>query len=272
MKKKIFILISVIALVFSFSARAADVTDYKELSAVQKCIFKYEILHTKKLPEPNKDEWKGIDVSHHQDTIDWAKLSKDPDVDFVMIRAGYGKDVPEQIDKQFENNLKGATKYGIPYGIYWYSYAMSADGAIKEANACIATMKKYNAKPTYPVMYDVENGQSADGADTYNQKLLPKETVTLMVKNFCNTLLNNGYYSGIYSYRDFLLAKIDESALKDYPVWVAQWGDDTTYTYEYAMWQYSNTGEADGISGRICLNKAYVNFPEYIKKYHYNGW
>jgi GH25 family lysozyme M1 (1,4-beta-N-acetylmuramidase) len=240
----------------------------KGLSAVEKCTAKYEIFHPNPTEPtqptepttPPKTEWKGIDVSHHQGVIDWEKLSKDPDVEFVMIRAGYGKDVPQQIDKQFESNLAGAKKYGIPYGIYWYSYAMSAEGAIAEANACISTMKKYNAKPTYPVMYDVENGKSSSGSDTYNQTLLSKQVVTAMMKNFCNTLISNGYRAGIYSYKDFLLAKVDESVLKTYPVWVAQWGDKNTYPYEYAMWQYSNDGEADGISGRICLNLAFTDY------------
>jgi GH25 family lysozyme M1 (1,4-beta-N-acetylmuramidase) len=248
------------------SAITLDELNYKKMSATEKCIAKYELLH------PRKTTWKGIDVSRHQGVIDWEALSKDPDVEFVMIRAGYGKDIPKQIDSQFEANIKGATKYSIPYGVYWYSYAMSAAGAIAEAEACVSVLKQYNAKPLYPVMLDIENGQSDDGSDTYNQKLLPKEIVTIMAKNFCNTLLNNGYYSGIYSFRNFLLDKIDPIILKSYPIWVAQWSDVNTYPYKYEMWQYSNNGTADGISGRVDLNISYIDYPKYIKESHYNGW
>ena len=76
---------------------------------------------------------KGIDVSKHQGTIDWAKV-KAAGVQFAMLRAGYGR-YDNQKDEQFEANYKGATAAGIPVGAYHYSYATTAEQAKQEAKA-----------------------------------------------------------------------------------------------------------------------------------------
>ena len=75
---------------------------------------------------------KGLDVSHHQGKIDWEKVSKS-DVDFVIIRCGYGNNIASQDDKYFAQNVAGCEKYNIPYGIYIYSYALNVSDAKSEA-------------------------------------------------------------------------------------------------------------------------------------------
>ena len=53
---------------------------------------------------------QGIDVSSWNQTVDWAKVKK-KGVDFAIIRVGYGwENYPNQIDKQFVNNVKGAVQ------------------------------------------------------------------------------------------------------------------------------------------------------------------
>jgi hypothetical protein len=47
------------------------------------------------------------------------------DVDFVIIRCGYGNNIASQDDKYFAQNVAGCEKYNIPYGIYIYSYALN---------------------------------------------------------------------------------------------------------------------------------------------------
>ena len=90
---------------------------------------------------------KGLDVSHHQGKIDWEKVSKS-DVDFVIIRCGYGNNLTSQDDKYFAQNVAGCEKYNIPYGIYIYSYALSKSDAKSEANHVLRLIKSTGAKPT----------------------------------------------------------------------------------------------------------------------------
>ena len=96
--------------------------------------------------------FKGIDISHHQGKVDWAALKNE--VDFVIIRAGYGNTAAQK-DTRFEEFYAGAKKYGIPVGCYWFSYATSAAEAKREAQACLQCIKGKTFE--YPVWYDVEH-------------------------------------------------------------------------------------------------------------------
>ena len=62
---------------------------------------------------------KVYDFSVHNGRIDWDRL-KESGVDFVMLRAGYGKN---NIDERFYDNASACIRLGIPFGIYWFSYA-----------------------------------------------------------------------------------------------------------------------------------------------------
>ena len=63
--------------------------------------------------------FRGIDVSAWQGKIDFQKV-KQSGIDFVIIRAGYGK-VASQKDPYFETNYKNAKAAGLQVGAYWYS-------------------------------------------------------------------------------------------------------------------------------------------------------
>ena len=67
------------------------------------------------------DYVKGIDVSEHQGVIDWDKLAASGEVDFVMIRAGYGQGTQDEF---WLDNVAACTRLGIPFGVYWFSYAL----------------------------------------------------------------------------------------------------------------------------------------------------
>ena len=82
----------------------------------------------------------GIDVSKWQGTIDWAKVKATGKVDFAILRAGYGK-LASQKDPKFEEYYTGATAQNIPVGVYWYSYAKTANEAKQEAEACYQCIK-----------------------------------------------------------------------------------------------------------------------------------
>ncbi len=52
-------------------------------------------------------------------------------------------------------------KHSIDYGFYWYSYAMSVEQALTEAEKCIEVIK--NLSPTYPVFFDMEEKKQISG-------------------------------------------------------------------------------------------------------------
>ena len=73
--------------------------------------------------------FKGIDVSKWQGGIDWQKVKNDG-IEFAIIREGYGKKSPTQVDKKFKENYQGAKSVGIAAGVYHSSYASSVNDAV----------------------------------------------------------------------------------------------------------------------------------------------
>lgn len=187
---------------------------------------------------------QGIDVSHHQESIDWAKVT----ADFALIRAGYGK-FDFQEDPYLSSNIKGASEKDIPIGVYWYSYADNIADAKKEAEACLKVIAQYRDKIMLPVFFDQEY-EPAIKAASYQVR-------TECCKAFISAVEAAGYRAGMYASKDWLDNRIDAEALPDScTVWVAQYSNKCTYKGRYTIWQYTSSGKVDGISGRVDLNEA----------------
>lgn len=203
---------------------------------------------------------KGIDVSVHQGDIDWKKVKADS-VKFAIIRAGYGRDISQK-DAQFEKNYAGCKSNSILAGAYWYSYALSAEEAKREAAACLKSIE--NKVFEYPIYFDIENK---------TQLALSKDMLQKITKAFCNELESAGYWVGIYSYKSFLESNFTSEFLKRYAVWVAHTGvTQTTFKYPYGIWQYSHTGKINGINTSVDLNYAYIDYPKTMKSAGLNGF
>ena len=193
---------------------------------------------------------KGIDVSEYQGSIDFEKAKKQ--IDFVIARAGYGR-YAAQKDKFFEENYKNAKAAGLKVGAYWFSYADSVEDAKREAKACIDVIKGKNFD--YPVYFDIERKEQFDKGRQFCSDL---------VTAFCTELEKAGYFTGFYISRSPLQSFITPEVAKKYALWVAEYGDKLNYNGQYGMWQYTSSGEIDGISGRVDLDYCYVDYPEKI--------
>lgn len=194
----------------------------------------------------------GIDVSHWQGDIDWARV-KQSGVKFAIIRMGYGK-YAKQIDPAFETNYADATAVGMPVGVYWYSYAMSPEEAEMEAHACLEVLKGRSLD--FPIAFDIEEAK---------QWKLPKEEFSAIVSTFCKTIEEAGYYSMVYSSASPLNKLLTDDARMRYDVWVANYHVSAPkYNYAYGIWQYSGEGTVEGINGPVDLNYLYRDYPSLI--------
>lgn len=196
---------------------------------------------------------KGIDVSEHQGTIDWGKVK--PNIDFVIIRAGYGQN---NIDKQFKRNANECTRLGIPFGAYWFSYAYTTDMAKKEAEYFCNAIAKY--KLTYPACFDFE-GESSNYASR-NGVTVSKSLLVSMAKVFLSTLEERKYYACIYSNPDYINKGFSE-LLNTYDLWLAHWGIDKP-SRSCGMWQANSNGKVAGINGNVDTDYAYKDYPTII--------
>lgn len=200
----------------------------------------------------------GIDVSRHQGKISWNKVKGN--VDFAIIRAGYGKSI-KQKDPRFETNYAGATAAGIPVGAYWYSYAKTPAEAKQEALVCKQAIK--GKRFEYPVYFDIED-ESQSG--------LSKQTLTAICKAFCDELEKAGYFVGVYANTDWFRNKLDHPALsKAYTIWLADYRTNYNKELKRDMHQYTSKGTVPGISGRVDMNTCTRNFPAIMRKAGLNG-
>lgn len=188
---------------------------------------------------------KGIDVSHHQGTIDWQKVKNDG-IDFAIIRCGYGGNYTSYDDRQWLRNVSECERLGIPYGVYLYSYSENTEDAKSEAAHVLRLLEGHN--PAYGVYYDLE--------DENTTGTVSNTTIGTIAKTFCDQVSASGYKVGIYASKYWWQYKLTSSVFKNekWSKWVAQYNTSCTYEGTYDMWQCTSEGSVSGINGFVDLN------------------
>jgi GH25 family lysozyme M1 (1,4-beta-N-acetylmuramidase) len=189
----------------------------------------------------------GIDVSKWNKSIDWSAI-KSSDVEFAIIRAGYGSKSPSQIDQYFNVNVQGCQNNNIPFGAYHYGYAVSEDEARDEANFCLSILS--DIKCDYPVYYDVEEKMMFDTG---------RQNLTNIINAFCEVIAAAGYTAGVYMSKSYAENNVYMNQIP-YEKWIAQYNTSITYSGEYGIWQYTSDGSVSGINGRVDMNYCYKDY------------
>lgn len=194
-----------------------------------------------------------IDVSGWQGDIDWAKAKADG-VEGAIIRLGYGEG--NNADKKAQRNISECKRLGIPFGIYWYSYADTPSIAKEEGTDVVAKLKQFGVNPSdlaYPVYYDLEKWtweghQPPTDPNVYNN----------IVNNWYSALQSAGYKNlGVYSYTSYLQGPLKHADIYAKTTWVAQYGARMgfdSFPTNSRGWQYTSSGKVNGISGNVDMN------------------
>ena len=216
-----------------------------------------------------------IDVSEWQGDIDWAKAKADG-VEGVIIRLGYGEG--NNADKKARRNISECKRLGIPFGIYWYSYADTPSIAKGEGADVVAKLKQFGVNASdlaYPVYYDLEKWtwkghQPPTDPNVYND----------IVNNWYSALQSAGYKNlGVYSYTSYLQGPLKHADIYAKTTWVAQYGARMgfdSFQTNSRGWQYTSSGKVDGISGNVDMNafgnKEFVNGGHWVTKNGQKYW
>lgn len=198
-------------------------------------------------------EKRGIDISYYQGEINFEKIKQE--VDFVIIRCGYGGNLVEQDDKNFKEYADACTRLKIPFGVYLYSYAVTEEQALSEALHTLRLISPYQLE--YPVYLDVESKV---------QSGLSAEELADVVTTYCSRMEEAGYYVGIYANLNWFKTRLTSPKLDVYDKWLAQWNSAPTYQEPFGMWQYTSTGTLEGINGWVDQNIAYKDYPTLIRE------
>lgn len=184
----------------------------------------------------------GIDVSHHQDRIDWQEVQKmnveEMQLKFVFIKATEGL---TNVDRLFKRNWYKAREEGMVRGAYHFFLATKSGK--KQADNFIAQV---TLEPgDLPPVLDVEQ--------LYGVK--PKE-LRIRVKEWLSAIesyfkVKPIIYTNVDFYDQYLGKEFDE-----YPLWVAHYLQPNKPRIErsWLFWQHSETGRVNGINAPVDFN------------------
>ena len=238
-----------LCIITPFSASAAQTTSiYTNTAYTQNSRFDNSVI------------LNGIDVSQHNDTIDFKSL-KSTKTNTIIVRVGcrgYGSKGTLLKDKNFDTNISSSISNGFETGVYFYSQALTEAEAIEEANFVLQYIKGYRF--TLPVFYDYEfAGVSTGRLDSaWRNKTINKTQMTKNALAFCQTIENAGYKAGVYASKSFFEDNLNKDELENlYAIWLAHYNTKTTYAGKYQLWQYSSKGKVSGIDGYVDSNFIY---------------
>ena len=224
------------------------------------CIFNTET-YTHQTKFDSAKITQGVDISYHNDTVDFKKVKK-AGVDFVILRVGYrgyGSSGSINADKNFTTYIKDAQSAGLPVGVYFYSQAITTTEARAEANYVLRKIKSYDIQ--LPIVFDYEFAEVSTGRldSAWKDRKLNKTKMTAIAMKFCETVENAGYDAMVYANKSFFTDQLDHTKIeKKYGIWLAHYTTNTNYSGNYDIWQFSSTGKISGVSGDVDCNFMYT--------------
>lgn len=208
--------------------------------------------------------FKGVDVSRHQGVIDWDKFLEDEHSDFAIIRAGFGNN---NIDAQAVRNVAECERLGIPYGLYWFSYALTPEMARREAEYLADFVGSH--KPSYPLVYDFEYDSVTHAVR--NGIKITRDFVLNCTEQFCHRLEELGFYSMFYCNNDYYQRYYQASKVAEkYDMWYARYASSPGRPV--TLWQTSESGRVKGIQGKVDLDQTERDYPKIIIRNDLNNW
>lgn len=195
---------------------------------------------------------KGIDVSSYQGNINWEKVKSDG-IKFAILRSTLKNG---KTDTRFEEYYKGCKDNNIDISVYKYSYALTEQQSIAEANTVLSLLNGRKCK----IWLDLEDK---------SQIPLGKIGIAKIAKSFIKTCEDKGYSVGVYCNLDWIKNHIDDS-LKKYDLWIARYGKNNGQLDEKykpnvneKIWQYTSSGQVSGIQGNVDLSVIYGDINSY---------
>jgi len=189
---------------------------------------------------------KGIDVSKYQGTIQWDKVK--PNIDFAILRCGFGSDIARQDDVCFERNVAECERLNIPFAVYLYSYATTEQ---KIDSEIAHTLRLIGSHKPFCVYFDMEDNSTTK---------LGKAKLTAFAKRFCEGIKAKGFKVGVYANENWCKNYLDVAELHKlgYSIWCAKYSSaKPKIAAPYDIWQYSSKGRVDGINGNVDMNYMY---------------
>lgn len=190
----------------------------------------------------------GIDVSTHQELIDWQQVAG-AGVEFAILRIGYRGSSRGDLyeDETFRANLQGAKEAGILVGGYFFSQAITPQEAWDEAIFVCELLEGESFD--LPIFYDWE--EVGEDSRTGDIRDIPMTRCALA---FCERMERGGYEAGVYFNQTYGNHYLELEHLQDYCLWLAEYDESPDYRYRFDLVQYSDSGSIPGIETDVDLD------------------
>jgi lysozyme len=189
-------------------------------------------------PDLREGERYGIDVSHHQGTIDWGRVSQD-DISFAYVKATEGADL---VDGRFLDNWRDAGAAGLDRGAYHY-FTLCSDGEEQAQNFLRVVPDDPEALP--PAV-DLELAGNCGGRPDRSVVERELETFLALVEDA------TGRAAVLYVGDDFE-ERYPVRATIGRPLWHPRFLRRPDVE-GWVLWQVSGFAEVDGVTGRVDLD------------------
>ena len=191
--------------------------------------------------DPRQTSVSGIDVSHYQGNVDWAKV-KASGQSFVFVKATESNDYT---DDRFADNWTGAKAAGLLRGAYhFYRFAASpqsqADRFLVALNGDLGEL---------PIVVDVEDGATSLSSIGDLRQFL--DVIQQRTGKRCIIYTGNWYWTSQRWGGSVPWAR-------DHDLWIADYRNPPPSCPSdwpaWKFWQYSSSGTVSGISVAVDLN------------------
>lgn len=190
-------------------------------------------------PSSSSSWIQGIDVSHHQGTIDWSRVGS-AGYKFAFIKALEGI---TSFDPQFQANWAGAQAAGLLRGAYHFYHANDDPQAQAEAFLSVYQPSPGDLPPALDI--EISDGKSAgtilQGIEVWLSAVEEKAGVRPIL------------YTGLSFWKS-----LGSAQFGGYPLWIAEYGVSSPIVpagwTSWTFWQYSESGSVPGITGTVDLD------------------
>lgn len=188
---------------------------------------------------------QGIDVSHHQGAIDWARVAAQPNVRFVIMKATEGGD---HRDTRFAENWQAARQAGLVRGAYHF-FTFCRPGRDQARNVLAVVPKEAG---TLPIAIDLEFVGNCPKVPTLDEI---SAEVTAFVNELKPTFPEEPIF---YVTREFFdkYLKGNEDRFPVHALWLRSVFEEPRQQgcEDWSIWQFADNGTIDGIEGPVDLN------------------
>jgi lysozyme len=195
-------------------------------------------------PDRSRFPVRGIDISNHQQQIDWEQLDRSA-INFVLIKATEGGDFK---DPRFESNWENSKQYGVIVGAYHF-FTFCKSGREQAQNYISAVPK---LPGTLPPVIDLEFSGNCRSQPTPEALATELNAFIAIVEKFYQKR------SILYVTHEFYDRYLrDRSAIQ--PIWISDFYSFNKLPIlvdgkQWLFWQYSERGRIAGIPTLVDLN------------------